>query len=292
MKDISQIIELSNGRNLGYIEYGNPNAVPIFYFHGRDGSRLEAVFGKESFCNELEIRFVCPDRPGMGLSDFQKDRLITDWPNDIIELAEHLAIDKFAVLGGSGGTPYALACAYKIPDFLTGCAIVSGLGPYNLIKDKIEKQTRYQFIIARRFPLLHRLMLTLTLRRFNNEQWWEKNFQKLYKKLPERDQAMISDSTIKKRMINKTKEAYNQGIKGPAEDFRLYTKPWGFELNEIPNTVNVHIFHGELDSTIPVVIAQELSDQIPNCNITIYPDEGHMSTYINHFTEIIEKLKS
>jgi pimeloyl-ACP methyl ester carboxylesterase len=68
----------------------------------------------------------------MGLSDYKKDRTILDWPDDVVELADALGIDKFPIEGISGGGPYAAACAYKIPDRLTACGIISGLGPMDL----------------------------------------------------------------------------------------------------------------------------------------------------------------
>lgn len=98
---ISQIIELTDGRRLGYAEYGDSHGTPIFYFHGNFGSRLEAAFGKENSAHDMGVRFISPDRPGMGLSDYQKNRSILDWPNDVLELASLLEIDKFAVIGGS-----------------------------------------------------------------------------------------------------------------------------------------------------------------------------------------------
>ncbi len=62
----------------------------------------------------------------MGLSDFEPGRKILDWPNDVIQLADALEIDRFGVEGVSGGGPYAAACAYKIPDRLGS---LTGLNP-------------------------------------------------------------------------------------------------------------------------------------------------------------------
>lgn len=103
--NVSQIIELTDGRRLGFAEYGDSSGKPIIYFHGNYGSRLEAAFGKENSVNQKGVWLICPDRPGMGLSDYQKNRSILDWPDDILELATHLKIDKFAVMGGKWRGP-------------------------------------------------------------------------------------------------------------------------------------------------------------------------------------------
>ena len=132
---IDKIFELEDGRKLGYIDIGEKDAKPLFHFHGFPGSRLEATVITELDTENINIRVIAIDRPGMGLSDFQKDRSLLNWPDDVVELADFLGIDKFIVEGNSGGAPYAAACAYKIPERLYSCGIISGLAPYDLDPD-------------------------------------------------------------------------------------------------------------------------------------------------------------
>ena len=114
-ENIDQTLKLKDGRTLGYIDLGNKDGKPLFHFHGFPGSRLEATILADRAIVK-NIRVICIDRPGMGLSDFKENRTLLDWPDDVVELADALEIDKFAVEGISGGGPYAAACAYKIPD--------------------------------------------------------------------------------------------------------------------------------------------------------------------------------
>jgi len=123
------ILKLSDGRQLCYAEYGDPKGFPIIFFHGQASSRL--------LCGLIPgspflpgVRLIAPDRPGYGQTDFKKGvTTLENWPNDVVALANALGIDKFAVLGASGGGPYALACAWKIPECLTGVGVCSSLGP-------------------------------------------------------------------------------------------------------------------------------------------------------------------
>jgi len=69
---------------------------------------------------------IAPDRPGYGLSDFQPERAITDWPADVAETADLLRIGRFSVAGASGGGPYALGCAWRLPGRVTRAAVISG----------------------------------------------------------------------------------------------------------------------------------------------------------------------
>jgi len=138
--NINLTIKLKDGRQLGYADLGNPDANHvIFHFHGFPGYRLEAMLLADRAITK-NVRLIGIDRPGWGLSDFKKNRTLLDWPDDVAELADALGIDKFAVEGISGGGPYAAACAYKIPERLTSCGIISGLASKDL---EIEKKLNY-----------------------------------------------------------------------------------------------------------------------------------------------------
>jgi pimeloyl-ACP methyl ester carboxylesterase len=94
-------IILSDGRKLGFAEFGEMQGEPVFYFHGFPGSRLEAKLA-ETMAKDSQVRFIGIDRPGFGLSDFKPKRALVDWPNDVTELADSLGIDQFFILGVSG----------------------------------------------------------------------------------------------------------------------------------------------------------------------------------------------
>ncbi|OQE37547.1 hypothetical protein PENNAL_c0794G03227, partial [Penicillium nalgiovense] len=74
------------------------------------------------------IRVIAPERPGFGLSTVQPNRRIMDWPADVQALAHYLSLSRFAVMGGSGGGPYALACARMLPqDMMSAVGIFAGI---------------------------------------------------------------------------------------------------------------------------------------------------------------------
>jgi hypothetical protein len=77
-KATDKTIVLSDSRILGYAEYGVSNGYPILYFHGGQESRLSSIF-MDSTARKLNVRLISPDRPGIGLSTFQADRIFLDW---------------------------------------------------------------------------------------------------------------------------------------------------------------------------------------------------------------------
>lgn len=285
----SQKMKLSDGRTLGYAEYGPLRGVPVFYFHGFPGSRFEAAIVEDRLeC--LNVHLIAIDRPGMGISDYQKNRTILDFPEDVQELAEYLGLDNYGVLGVSGGGPYSLACAYRIPsETLIGCAVVSGSGPYHLTKDGLDKGEKTVLFMVKNFQWLFRFILWLQLgRNVTNMVWWKKNYSKLGTGLPETDERIFNDQRVKESIIAKSIEAFRQGSKGLVTDFKLYSEDWGFKFSEIPYETKVSLFHGEMDKNVPISIAKSLSEQIPNCKTQFYSDEGHLSVLANKVEEIMQ----
>lgn len=100
--DKAQTLTLSDGRSLGFATYGSPAGVPIFFFHGLPSSRLEAAEWHEP-ASKFGACIIGVDRPGMGLSTFQFNRKVLDWPGDVSQLAQHLGFSRYRVLGSSGG---------------------------------------------------------------------------------------------------------------------------------------------------------------------------------------------
>jgi len=177
-----QTIILKDRRKLGYAEFGLPEGKPIFYFHGHGSSRLEPRmydFDEKKF----NIRLISIDRPGRGLSDFKEKRTILDWPDDVIELADHLNIQNFSILGGSGGCAYALACTIKIPERLINCGIVSGLGPVELGLEWMDKAKQKELNLAKNRPgLLAKFYKVIQKKIFKMKDQTLKELEKIFQK--------------------------------------------------------------------------------------------------------------
>jgi pimeloyl-ACP methyl ester carboxylesterase len=127
-RDFCQYILLTDSRRLAYCDYGPLTGFPVFYFHGTPGSRLEAQLADQA-ARQHDIRLLALDRPGIGRSDLQPGRKLLDWPQDMAATADQLGLDRFGVIGFSGGGPYALACAYALPERLNFVALVGSWAP-------------------------------------------------------------------------------------------------------------------------------------------------------------------
>ena len=79
---------------------------------------------------ELGVRLISFDRPGYGGSDRLDSRRVADVVPDVVAIADELELERFAVLGRSGGGPHALACAALLPDRVTRAGVLVSLAPW------------------------------------------------------------------------------------------------------------------------------------------------------------------
>jgi pimeloyl-ACP methyl ester carboxylesterase len=274
-------ITLADGRRLGHALYGDIEGKPLFFFHGWPGSRLRAKVYAE-IASALHIALIAIDRPGIGLSDVLPKRTLLDWPTDVTQLADHLKLDQFALMGISGGGPYAAACAYKIPERITKAGIVVGAAPLNVpgILDGLLPLYKRGWQGYARLPLMayvSSLLHALSARHFPSL------LRATYRS--DADQAVYrlygGDLLLAKQ------ECFRQSFRNAAMDVLIGTRPWGFDLDEID--AKVYLWYGGGDPAISVRMGQYLAAQIRGSELTIYPHEGHLLS-ITHAKEILATL--
>jgi pimeloyl-ACP methyl ester carboxylesterase len=226
----------------------------------------------------MGIMLVSYDRPGFGRSTRQEGRDVVDCASDVRVIADALNIDKFGVLGRSGGGPHALACAAKMPDRVSCVAVLAGLAPKSeedfdwsggmidsnrsvfdadtesAIKD-IE--SRVEQIRGEPETLLLNLQPKLTL---------------------SDKRVVLGDMAIRELLIDSYKEALRSGGGGWIDDVLALRKPWGFELSEVtPTTI---LWYGEDDPFTPVSHAEQVRKGLTNALVEtiIVSNKSHFDT--------------
>ncbi|CAD6593917.1 MAG: hypothetical protein ASARMPREDX12_007776 [Alectoria sarmentosa] len=134
----SQTFILDNGDTISYSTYGPAFNDAIFLLHGWSGSRMHGLFF-HSLAEELGARIICPDRPGIGLSTPSPNRTLLDYPNTIAQLARHLDLNTYRILGWSGGGPFVLACAQILSrEQLLRVSVLAEMGSSDTSLDESE----------------------------------------------------------------------------------------------------------------------------------------------------------
>ena len=279
-------IRLRDGRRLAYAEYGDPQGKPIFFFHGTPGSRL-FHHPDTSVAASAGARILAVDRPGFGRSEFKPGRTLLDWPSDVVQLADVLNVDRFAVMGYSGGGPYAAACAYCIPDRLTAAGLVSSIAPLDnpQIIRGMHGMGHMFFTLERHVPPLARFSCRLmcTTWRRNPDLYFKAQLNGLYNS----KEAQTMLPMMKAMLTADLLEAVREGTHGITWDLEILAQPWGFQLHIIPTDVS--LWHGENDTQAPLAMGKRLAGAIPHCRATFYPGEGHWAIY-SHWQEIMTAL--
>jgi len=280
-------IRLRDGRRLGYLEVGDPAAPPVLLFHGSPGSRLDAGLIDPAALESARARVIVPDRPGLGLSDYQPGRTLRDWAADVRELADALGLARFAVMGVSGGGPYAAVCAHDLPDRVTALALVSAVAP--LDAPGVTQGMgigRHFFRLARWAPwLVERLMAPMGSQLQKDAGQAMRQIQASFS--PPDQALMRARPELQTAFVRTLREVYRQGTRGLAHDMAVCARPWGFRLEAIRAPVDV--WQGEADTNVPPAMARYFERMIPNARAHVFPGEGHFMV-VNHAAEIFATL--
>jgi len=281
------VLVLSDGRRLGYAQYGQRDGEPILYFHGHPGSRLEARFAHAA-AEAAGFRVIALDRPGYGLSDFQPGRTVADWPADVAQAADALGISRFSVAGASGGGPYALACAWRLPSRVVRAAVISGVGPYQVpgVTRGMRWQNKVAFRMGSRWPALARWLMHSMQRSIASRP--DRTIEALARSMSPSDAEIVRRPEVRQILIADISEAFRHGSEGAAHDVVLLGRPWGFSLREIE--AEVYLWQGEADTLVPPAMGRYQAEQIPRCHLTVLPGEGHL-LIIDRMPDLIDAFR-
>ena len=128
MAEPSAALRLPDGRRLSYARYGAAAGPALFALHGTPGSR-HMYEPADAPARALGLRLIAPDRPGFGDSEHRPDRALADHAADLAALADHLELERFGLLGISGGGLYAALAARQLAPRATVLGLVSAYAP-------------------------------------------------------------------------------------------------------------------------------------------------------------------
>lgn len=290
--DRDATITLADGRRLAYAEWGDPNGRPLFFFHGTPHSRLWCP--DEEATRAAGVRVIAVDRPGIGRSDARSARTYGDWAADVVELADGLGIDRFAVVGLSAGGSYAAACAALIPSRLTAAGIVScrALSRYNFVErpaayGELDAEERADYDLAQTDPA------ATAAHAAKREAEWVAGLVERPEsvidlaQLPEGDRWFFADETRTRDFFAAVRECFRQGMDGFRWEMIDAWLPWGFRLDSIP--MRVHVWHGAQDPIVTTAHVDFIKQRIPDCVLVTWPDVGHMGI-AKYWDEILATL--
>jgi pimeloyl-ACP methyl ester carboxylesterase len=276
-------ITLPDGRQLGFSVIGEDK--PVLYFHGTASSRLETLLLKE-FAITNRFQLIGVDRPGYGLSSFAPRKHLRDFAVDINYLMDHLKLEKFALLGWSGGGPFGLTYVALFPERVNKALIVSSPAlPFDVTTAHNSSLVRF----AMKIPNLG----MWALKRFKSKVFeanrdiiaflGSKSGRKMLKDLPKADATFFSDPRWLSLMYRSIAEAFrqeNECVKAVFQEHQLFVKPWAEPISLIPPG-KVCVWHGTEDTTCRVENAYRICQAVPNACLEVFEGEGHCVMFRN-----------
>ena len=270
-------IKLSDGRTLGFAQYGAKEGRPSLYFHGGVSSRLDIEFA-HSHCHENNIKIIAPDRPGIGISSPKPKRSLLDWAIDVEQLLDHLEIQSLPLLGWSLAGPYVMACAYKLPHRFTKIGTVGGASPIlPPVKVKQLGLLADRILLTCPKPLEPLLAASLDASGklpAHTMKWI------LESELTANDKAIVKELSPK-AATDFIFESTRQGGMGVVDDYRAVAQDWGFDLSAIRG--HVTLWHGDEDRLCPPIMTHYLKERIPHATVNMVPQRGHF--LLHHMLE-------
>jgi pimeloyl-ACP methyl ester carboxylesterase len=283
--------EISPGRHLAWNEYGDPNGFPVMYYHGWPSSRSQARIAHH-LARERGLRLLAMDRPGMGRSTFEAGRTLESWPELMERFADALGIGKFGQLGISGGGPYVLACAARIPERLSGSAVLSGA----VLLDGLAGGLRglhpaYRMLIPIRklpgelFSPMFRLAAAAT--------HWSPARPPLswaLRTLAVEDRKLLLEHPQLFDVLNEgfREAAIDSGGRGVMTDAAVYFQRLEFDPQNVRHPIRY--WHGSDDRNIPLSMVREFTGNIAGTELIVDENLGHFSMAIRQAPAALDYL--
>lgn len=267
----------ADGRTVAVAEWGDPNGRPVITFHGTPGSRIGYWTAEPEIWARFGLRRFSFDRPGYGESTRLPGRSVADVVPDVVTIADHFGLRRFAISGGSGGGPHVLACAALLPDRVMralasvsvapfdadGFEFTAGMNEGNIheINAAVEGEAAIRAAAEpERLTMIERLSSGRS--DFMGDEYV----------MPEADRAVMVKR--QKAMAAHVLTALAPGTDGWVDDDLAFVKPWGFDVASC--RVPVVLAYGRQDMLVPAAHGDWLAAHVPGAVAWVDDGTGHM----------------
>jgi pimeloyl-ACP methyl ester carboxylesterase len=279
VKEQSETLTTSDGRVIAWVDGGDRKGYPVIGLHGTPGCRLSR-WPDDSVYAEAGVRYVTTDRAGYGLSSRHRGRSVADEARDVLAVADALGFHSFAVVGGSGGGPHALACAALLPGRVERVACQSSLAPLGErglgraqwlagMEEEIAAELAWaeagEDVLTREMEQAQRLMV---------QRLADDPGTLLGQGAPAGDVAFLRRADVVAALGRIVAEQARNGVGGSVDDTLAFIQDWGFKLVDL--TVPVLLTFGDADTSCPVAHGRFLAATIPAAIVVETVGGGHL----------------
>lgn len=268
-------VGLPDGRRLGFAEFGPPTGRGIVWLHGTPGARRQVPSEARVMAERDGLRIIGIDRPGIGSSTPHLYDDITGFTDDLAVVADRLGLDQFAVIGLSGGGPYALAAGARLRDRVPVVTVLGGVAP-TVGPDAIDGglvsigKHLEPFIARTRVPL--GIGLTGAIRLV--KPLASRGLDLFARFSPDGDRQLLGRPEFKAMFLDDLLNGSRKQFSAPLADVLLFCRDWGFRAADV--AVPVRWWHGDSDHIIPYGHGVHMVARLPDAQLMTLSGESHL----------------
>jgi len=269
-------IAVGDDRQIGFAEFGDPQGRAVFWLHGTPGARRQIPMEARVYAEQRQIRLIGVDRPGIGSSTPYQYDTVFAFAEDLRTIADTLGIDRFEVIGLSGGGPYTLACAAAMPDRVVAAGVLGGVAPVRGA-DGISGGVSTLISVAAPVIQIAGAPLRLAASQLIHliRPVAEPALYAYARISPEADRKLLVRPEFKAMFLDDLLNGSRKQLAAPFADVVVFARDWGFRLDEIK--VPVRWWHGDRDHIVPFEHGQHVVSRLPDAQLTHLPGESHLA---------------
>jgi pimeloyl-ACP methyl ester carboxylesterase len=254
-------IRLDDGRTLRMYDSGAGagDRMTLVWHHGspQTGVLLDPLVAA---AKRRGIRVLSYGRPSYGGSSPLPGRTIASAAADVARVADAAEVERFAVMGASGGGPHALACGALLAARVTGVVCLGSPAPFT------EEFDWFAGMVSGGGPRAALAGRAARATYAESDEFDENSFTPA-------DWAALSGSWAS--LGADAQRAGSAGPDGLIDDDVALVSPWGFDVAQID--VPVLVVHGGADRVIPPSHGHRLIRRCRQPELWLRPRDGHVS---------------
>lgn len=253
-------VQLEDGRVLRVHDMGGPaDALTLLWHHGspQTGALLDPLV---EAATARGIRLMSYGRPSYGGSSPSRGRTVGSAASDVAQLMDAAGVDRFAVMGASGGGPHALACASMYPDRVVAAVTLGCPAPFRPGPDWYAGMVAPGGLIAAEGGREAR-------ERYADTDEFDPN------SFTAADWAALAGAWG--ALGADAERAGTELTEGLVDDDLALVAPWAVDLAGV--RAPVWLIHGGEDRVIPPSHADWLLGDLATAELWLRPHDGHVS---------------
>lgn len=263
---------LPDGRRVAYRRFGDAAGLPVLALHGTPGSRLKYAMAHDA-ARAAGLDLVSIDRWGYGMTDTHPRPSLAAFATDMTAFADALGLDRFGVLGVSGGGPYAVAAASAMGDRVAALALVAPVGP---MAGTAAAWDMSPFHVAAfrglsQMPGVMRLVFSGFRALIGRNPLLAMRVASARAALV--DRRIVCRPAERQSLVDAFRAGLQPGALGPAIDMRLFGRVWDIAPERVSAPSRLWI--GGADRHVPIAAARLLADRIAGCRRVDLDGAGH-----------------